>query len=165
MIKKILFIKSIILLLIVGGFMMTLGGVHAQEIAVPGKLGVDLEGKVFNLEDYLGKKNLYLVFWATWCGICKDEIPTLTKTYHEVKNVELVAINPGVNDSLSRTRRYVEKYQLPYRVVFDETGQSAQAFRVAGVPTAILISKAGEILYAGYPLPPEKVRDLAASRD
>jgi len=133
--------------------------VSAQELNVPGQLGVDLEGNVFDLKDYLGTKNLYLVFWATWCEVCLDEIPNLKKTHESVKEVELVAINPGVNDSLAKTKRYQSKYDLPYRIVYDETTQSAQAFGVAGVPTAILINKKGEVVYVGYPLPHDKVAD------
>jgi thiol-disulfide isomerase/thioredoxin len=129
----------------------------AQEVAVPDKLGVDLEGQFFNLKEHLGKENLYLLFWSTWCGVCKDEIPNLINVYRNVKNVNLVAINPGVNDSLERTRRYQQKYKLPYKIVFDETGASAQAFGVAGIPTAILINKNGEVVYVGFPPPPDQI--------
>jgi len=132
----------------------------AENVAVPNQLGVDLDGKSFTLEDHLGKKNLYLVFWATWCAICKVELPKLTNVYHTVKEVEVVAINPGINDSLERTRHFVKEYNLPYQVIFDETTLSAQAFGIVGVPTAILINKNGEIVYAGYPLPAEEVAKI-----
>jgi len=132
----------------------------AQEVAVPDILGTDLSGKPFALNDYLGQKNLYLVFWATWCSACRREIPTLIDTHNKVKEVEVVGINPGINDSLEKTRRYVEKYKIPYKMVYDETGVSAQAFGVVGVPMAILINKDGEVLYAGYPLPSEKVSEI-----
>ena len=136
----------------------------AQEVSVPEKLGVDLDGKIFNLKEHLGKENLYLVFWATWCGVCKDEIPNLVNVYRNVKGVNLVAVNPGVNDSLQRARKYKEKYQLPYTIVFDETGQSAQAFGVSGVPTAVLIDKRGEVVYAGFPPAPDKVSEIFSKK-
>lgn len=139
---------------------LSLTPASAQEVAVPDILGTDLSGEPFALSDYLGQKNLYLVFWATWCSACRREIPTLIDTHNKVKEVVVVGINPGINDSLAKTRRYVEKYKIPYKMVYDETGVSARAFGVAGVPMAILINKDGEVLYAGYPLPFEKVSEI-----
>jgi len=137
---------------------------QAQEVSVPEKLGVDLDGKIFNLKEHLGKENLYLVFWATWCGVCKDEIPNLVNVYRNAKDVNLIAVNPGVNDSLQRARKYKERYQLPYTIVFDETGLSAQAFGVSGVPTAVLIDKRGEVVYAGFPPSPDKVAEIFSKK-
>jgi len=156
-------IFTFILVLLLGGSPLGLflpQPTEAQEVSVPDKLGVDLDGKNFNLKEHLGKENLYLLFWATWCGVCKQEIPNLIKVHETVKDVSLVAVNPGVNDSLERARRYRDKYHLPYTIVFDETGVSAQAFGVSGVPTAVLINKSGEVIYAGYPPPPDEVSEL-----
>lgn len=164
--RKGLVLGSVFLLLLVGtvrgSFRVDCAG--AQEVSVPEKLGVDLDGKIFNLKEHVGKENLYLVFWATWCGVCKDEIPNLVNVYRNVKGVNLVAVNPGVNDSLQRTRKYKEKYQLPYTIVFDETGLSAQAFGISGVPTAVLIDKRGEVVYAGFPPSPDKVSEIFSKK-
>lgn len=163
---KRLIIWSTFLFFVVGamGGPLTVNSVEAQEISVPEKLGVDLEGKIFDLKEHLGAENLYLVFWATWCGVCEDEIPNLIKTHDTVKDVNLVAVNPGINDSLARTRRYKDKHRLPYTIIFDETGLSAQAFGVSGIPTAILIDKKGEVVYAGFPPPPERVPEIFAKK-
>lgn len=160
--NKRLVIYGVLLLLLVGTVEGPLRAniAAAQDVSVPEKLGVDLDGKIFNLKEHLGKENLYLVFWATWCGVCKDEIPNLVNVYRNSKDVNLVAVNPGVNDSLQRTRKYKEKYQLPYTIVFDETGLSAQAFGISGVPTAVLIDKRGEVVYAGFPPSPDKVSEI-----
>ena len=159
--NKRLVVWGVLLLLLAGSAgPLRAGSAEAQEISVPEKLGVDLEGKIFNLKDHLGKENLYLVFWATWCGVCADEIPNLVNVHRNSKGVNLVAVNPGVNDSLQRARKYRDKYQLPYTIVFDETGLSAQAFGVSGVPTAVLIDKRGEVVYAGFPPSPDKVSEI-----
>jgi thiol-disulfide isomerase/thioredoxin len=150
-------------------FLMLVGGacspVTAEEegVSVPRELGVDLEGKVFDLKDHLRKDDLYLVFWTTWCPNCETEIPNIIDVHENIEGLKVAAINPGFNDSLDRTRRYREKHDLPYRVVFDETGRSAQAFGIFGVPTAVLIDKKGEIVYFGFPLPADKVARILAS--
>ena len=59
-----------------------------------------LDGSVFKLSDYRGKKAVNLVFWATWCSNCKVEIPEI-KSLHAAhgENIEVLAINVTVNDS------------------------------------------------------------------
>ncbi len=52
-----------------------------------------------------------------------------------------LAINPGVNDSLRKTRLYVEKFQIPYPVMFDEGGAISKSFGINGVPTIIIVDK------------------------
>ena len=150
MIRKILSL-SLILILLVGA--APYPQTPKKEVEVPKNLGVDLNGEPVNLGDQLGKENVYLVFWATWCPSCETEIPNLIDTHNNVEEVVLIAVNPGLNDSFGRIKRYAEIFNLPYKVAYDETGKSAQAFGIFGIPTAVLINKNGEVVYMGYPLP------------
>ena len=52
-----------------------------------------------------------------------------------------LAINPGVNDSLRKTQLYVEKYNIPYPVVYDEGGVISKSFGIHGVPTIIIVDR------------------------
>ena len=51
-------------------------------------------GTQVTLSKYFGKKVVMLEFWATWCNICKLEIPGLVKEYNEWKGkgYELIAV-------------------------------------------------------------------------
>src|SRR5512139_2468506 len=46
----------------------------------------DLDGKVVKLSDFRGKKVVLLDFWATWCNICKREMPVLERVYKEYRD-------------------------------------------------------------------------------
>jgi thiol-disulfide isomerase/thioredoxin len=79
------------------------GGTNAQaadaltEDVVPGHLAADftvqtLDGQTVHLADYRGKKAVWLNFWASWCGPCKQEMPDMEKLYQSYKDKDLVML-------------------------------------------------------------------------
>jgi len=77
-----------------------------------------VSGKPVSLRDYLGKKVVMLEFWATWCDICKSEMPRLQKEYAQYKDkgYELLAITLSSGDKKEREKiqSYRDKYSLTY---------------------------------------------------
>ncbi|MGK0256554.1 MAG: thiol-disulfide isomerase/thioredoxin, partial [Arcobacteraceae bacterium] len=66
-----------------------------------------LEGKQISLEQFKGKKAVWLVFWATWCPYCEKEIPALKDLYKKYNDkLEIIAVNIGVNDSIEKAKDY-----------------------------------------------------------
>lgn len=47
----------------------------------------DMKGNTVKLSDYKGKK-LYLKFWATWCGPCRQSMPELEKLVKDTIRIE-----------------------------------------------------------------------------
>jgi len=152
-------IKLIVLLLLVlsvvlsavGYFLLYLPGQKKESVAP--KLVYDLEfslpaldGKVISLWDYRSKKVVHLVFWATWCHSCREEMQKLKELYYAIgeRNYEILAINVGVNDSLEKVKLFQEKYQLPFKVLYDRAGNVADAYKVIGVPLNIIIDEEGK---------------------
>lgn len=113
-----------------------------------------LDGSVFKLSDYQGKKAVNLVFWATWCSNCKAEIPAL-KSLHNThgKDIELLAINVTVNDSLKRVHHYQQKHQLNYPLAFDDNRTVSKMYGVMGTPTQVIIDINGVIRYRAAETP------------
>lgn len=102
-----------------------------------------IEGQKVISDNPQSEKPLFLVFWSTWCPFCEEAIPRLKEIYstHSTKDFTFLAINPGVNDSLRKTQLYVEKYHIPYPVVYDEGGVISKSFGINGVPTVIIVDK------------------------
>jgi peroxiredoxin len=105
-------------------------------------------GETFKLSDYRGKKPVYLVFWATWCPICKAEIPHIKKIHAQLGNkVEMLAINVGFEDTLEKAQSYVKEHQLPYAVSFDENTVITKRYGVVGTPWQVVIDINGTVRY------------------
>lgn len=122
-----------------------------------------LDGKKVSSQNLKDGEALFLFFWATWCPYCISEIPKLKDVYstYGQKGMKFLAVNPGINDSLKKIERYVDKYKLPYPVVLDKDAKITKKFGVMGAPTYIIVDKNGIVQYRGNQMP----KDLAERFD
>jgi len=113
-----------------------------------------LEGKEVSLGNYLGKKPVYLIFWATWCPNCLKEIPGINALHKKFGDrLAILAINVGINDSADAAREYQKKHNMQYPVVFDDGNTISSSYGIVGTPTQILIGTDGVIRYRGSKTP------------
>lgn len=81
-----------------------------------------------NKHNVVGEKSelIYIVFFATWCGRCKKEIPCLNRIYQKYKDkgVELLGINVG--ERHKKVLRFVKKYKVKYPVLLDSKATVAK---------------------------------------
>lgn len=102
----------------------------------------------------LNKDNpVLLVFWATWCPTCQEEMPELNE-WQETKTplgLKILAVN--VEESRADVEKFIKLKGLKYPVAFDSDGKIANAYGLVGIPVVIYLEKGGEVLYYGYQLP------------
>ncbi len=115
----------------------------------------DQYGNQHRLSDYRGKV-VFLNFWTTWCGYCKEEMPDIQKLYEEYGyNKEDVVFfgvamprsddnpkNPDVTQEQIEKFLSENKYSFP--VIFDTTGLMAESYWVDSFPTTFLIDREGQ---------------------
>jgi peroxiredoxin len=119
-------------------------GKNSEEKA-PNFVLKDLKGRQFKLSDHKGKPVL-LIFTATWCPYCRDEIPRLKDIYNAYEKHGLVMINIDIQESQEKVSMFAAKYKIPFRTLLDKTGDVADAYGVRGVPTMVLINREGNIV-------------------
>lgn len=114
-----------------------------------------LDQRPIGLQDFRGKQPLLLVFWATWCPACKEEIPKLKEVYaaYGPRGLGFLAVNVGINDSLQKATEYRKRHGLPYPMAFDEGSRVTRAYRVVGTPTILIVDRQGIIRYRGAAVP------------
>ncbi|TFE19595.1 TlpA family protein disulfide reductase [Cohnella luojiensis] len=107
----------------------------------------DLNGNAVNLSDFRGQTVL-MNFWATWCQVCKAEMPHVEKLYQNYKDQGVVVLSVNVTSQERNTQQvhsYVKKHDLGFPVVLDEAGQAANQYKVTAYPTTYLIDKSGVV--------------------
>jgi len=115
------------------------------------------KGGTTSLDDLKGKY-VYVDVWATWCGPCKREIPSLQKVekaYHG-KNIEFVSISVDQAKDHDAWKQMVEEKELGgIQLYADKDWKSdfVQGYKINGIPRFILIDPAGNIVSSDAPRP------------
>lgn len=110
------------------------------------------KGGKTKLEDFKGKY-VYIDIWATWCGPCIGEIPSLKKVeekFHD-KNIVFVSISIDKLKDMEKWKTMVEKKELGGVQVFadnDWNSKFIQDFKVTSIPRFILLDPKGNIIKA-----------------
>jgi cytochrome c-type biogenesis protein len=104
-----------------------------------------LDGTTIRLSDLKGKA-LFLNFWATWCGPCKMEMPSMETLYHRFKDrgFEILAVN--VRESQKDVADFMDTMDLSFPAALDPRGDIAAVYGIDAFPTTYLIDRNGGIV-------------------
>jgi peroxiredoxin len=111
----------------------------------------DIDGKTWKLSDLKGKKIVMIDFWATWCNICKREMPVLERVYKEYKGkgVEFFGIALDDAEKIKQIRKILEEKGVTYPILIDQDQKVAtEVYQLSGpIPYKVVIDLSGTIVY------------------
>lgn len=128
----------------------------------------DQFGNTHTLADYKGKV-IFLNFWATWCGPCRNEMPDIQKLYEEYsaqgEDAEVVILGvagPGIGQegSADEIASFMEENGYTYPVLMDESGEMFTQYGISAFPTTFMIDRDGNVY--GY-VPGQMTEDIMRS--
>lgn len=114
-------------------------------------------GGTSSLDDFKGKY-VYIDVWATWCGPCLAEIPSLKKIEEQYrgKNIEIISISVDQPNAYDKWREMIAEKELAgVQLLADNNFKSdfVQGYLINGIPRFILIDPEGNIVESNAPRP------------
>jgi len=109
----------------------------------------DMNGVDVKLAAFKGKP-IVLNFWATWCGPCRAEIPSLVelnKKYNEEGFGDVVILGISVDDPVEKLKPYAAQMKMNYPVLVGAGRDDVQdAFGpLWGIPVTVFVDREGRI--------------------
>ncbi len=113
----------------------------------PGFVLRDLAGHSVSLSALRGKV-VFLNVWATWCPVCRREMPALEKLYAEFSHYpdfQMLAVSEDQNPA--QVAPFIERAGYRFPVLLDPTIQVGTAYQVVGLPSTFVIDRNGRIIW------------------
>jgi thiol-disulfide isomerase/thioredoxin len=106
----------------------------------------DLQGNVTDFKTFKGK-TIFLNIWATWCGPCRIEMPSIQKLYDQVDKDKIVFVMLSIDrdDSFEKVVSFVKEKEYTFPVYVPK-GYLTDQLQVRTIPTTFVISPDGKIV-------------------
>lgn len=131
-------------------------GVSLDPEAAPAYTLVTLDGDTVRSADLAGRV-VVVNFWATWCGPCRLEMPSLQKLHAKRSTDDVVVLGLAADVGNEATlRSFLEERGITYPVG-RATAEQRRAFGgIPGIPTTFIVDRRGTIRHkvVGYFAPP-----------
>lgn len=126
----------------------------------------DVNDKKFTLNNVKGKNGTLIVFWASWCGPCREEIPKLKEYYktYAAKGIAIVSIS--ADHDINSWRKALKEEKMPWPNLNSLPGNFKEItakYNVSAIPAMFLLDKENKIVLAdpnNFALVQQKTKDL-----
>ena len=126
------------------------------------------DGSTFRLSDHRGKV-IMLQFTASWCGVCRKEMPHIEKEIWEKHgdNAEFVLLGIDREEPVDKVLRFMKSVGTTYPMALDEKADvfALYADRNAGITRNVLIDRNGKIIKLTRLYNPEEFSQLVSCID
>ena len=105
----------------------------------------DLDGENFTLKNTRGRW-VFLHFWASWCGPCREEMPAIQDLANTLKDeLHIVMINTAEDEDT--IFEFLSAIDVELNSLMDVDGLVTEVWKPRGLPTSFLINPKGEVKY------------------
>ena len=88
---------------------------------------------------------VYVDFWASWCGPCRQSFPWMAELQHKYGPDGLVVVAVNVDHERHEADQFLREFSPDFRIVYDAQGVLAERYHLKGMPTSFLIDRDGKV--------------------
>jgi thiol-disulfide isomerase/thioredoxin len=104
-----------------------------------------LGGSETSLSSLRGKV-VFVNFWATWCGPCRIEMPSMERLYNQIPKDRFEILAVDLRESPDIVAEFVNELGLTFPILLDSQGRTGAIYGVRGIPTTFLVDKEGRLV-------------------
>ncbi|MAG14020.1 MAG: hypothetical protein CMN78_05435 [Spirochaetales bacterium] len=116
--------------------------VFREPVEAPDFTLKDLNGDDVSLSSFKGKF-VFLNFWATWCGPCRVEMPSMQTMYDTLKGYDFEILAVDLQESERTVKKFIQDAEFTFPVVLDRNGRVGADYGARSIPTTYLINTEG----------------------
>lgn len=148
-----LYVALIVMGLSVGAWALSRYGAVAEGAQI-GDTAPDYRVERVGLGDSIGLRSEYagkvvlVNLWATWCGPCKKEMPSMEQAYQTYRDrgFRIAAVSLDEGDGAS-VRAFADELGLTFDILQDRSNLSQQVYQAIGVPHSVLVGRNGRVAW------------------
>jgi thiol-disulfide isomerase/thioredoxin len=91
-------------------------------------------------------KVVYVDFWASWCGPCRQSFPWLNDMQQKYGAQGLQVVGVNVDTKRADAEQFLSEVPARFAIAFDPKGDAPRRAGIKGMPTAVLIGADGKVL-------------------
>ena len=105
---------------------------------------------------------IYIDYWASWCGPCRQSFPWMNALQAKLgpKGLKVVAVN--VDAKRADADKFLSHTPAQFTIAYDPQGDSAKKLAIKTMPTSMLISPEGRVLFVHSGFRAEETLQLEA---
>ena len=118
---------------------------ESRPAPMPSFAMMNSRNETVNLESFKGKKVL-VNLWATWCGPCRAEIPSIQQLVAKTNPDKVAIVMLSLDDDFETAKDFASKTKMNLPVYFP-AGQLPILFTVEAIPTTFIFNEKGELIH------------------
>lgn len=107
---------------------------------------LDIDGENFELDKTRGNW-VFLHFWASWCGPCREEMPAIQHLANAMQDESFKIIMINTAEDEDTIFEFLAAINVELNTLMDVDGLVTEVWKPRGLPTSFLINPKGEIKY------------------
>ncbi len=105
-----------------------------------------LDSKIVSLDSFRGRP-VILHFWASWCGACRQEFPSLARLQSDFEGEGLAVLAISLDESREEAAAFAASVKSGMIVLLDPDGEVGDSYQSFAVPETFFINKEGKIVW------------------